>query len=251
MRVAGAARRSASQFGCRSSRGQACGLLALLLAFATACVPRIQSTPAPGEANAPWRTMDRPPLVAGIRLGDSLTQVRSVLGTPTEYRQLVGGAHELVYWPPGLAVVTTPDQGAALIGLLSAEAPELAGVRVGDPVPYLVQRWGPPHRRSGVRAAYQAGAWGILVIVDTASTPERIRTITFAWSGKATPSSITPPWPTDAESAASAARRSELPRFASAHGFAPVTTLHGPIEWRNAMIHIPIDAGRAHLQRTW
>jgi hypothetical protein len=133
--------------------------------------------------------------VAGIRLGDSLAHVRSVLGSPTEYRRLVGGAHELVYWPPGLAVITTDAQGVALIGLLSPEAPEVAGVRVGDPVPHLVQRWGPPHRRSSQRIAYQAGAWGILVIADTTASPERISSITFAWSSKATPSSITPPWP--------------------------------------------------------
>jgi hypothetical protein len=149
----------------------------LLLALAgSACGAPLRATQAEAGASPRWYAVDQPPLVAGIRLGDSLAHVRSVLGSPTEYRRLVGGAHELVYWPPGLAVITTDAQGVALIGLLSPEAPEVAGVRVGDPVPHLVQRWGPPHRRSSQR-------------------PERISSITFAWSSKATPSSITPPWP--------------------------------------------------------
>jgi hypothetical protein len=148
------------------------------------------------RGSAPWSTTDPPPLVAGIRLGDSVTHVRSVLGPPTSHRRLVGGADELVYWPAGLAVVTTPDQGVAMIGLLTPDAPELAGVRVGDPITRLVQRWGPPSSRGRDRAAYRFGAWGVLVMTDTTSSPERILYVTLGWSSKKTPSSLTPPWPT-------------------------------------------------------
>jgi hypothetical protein len=107
----------------------------------------------------------------------------------------VGGAVELVYWSPGLTIVTTQDQGIALIGLLFPTSPDLAGIRVGDPLPYVDQRWGPPYKRSGDRAAYRFGDWGVFVMIDTASTPERIESITLGWSDKGTPSSITPPWP--------------------------------------------------------
>lgn len=171
-------------------------VLALTTLFATAaCVRSARSTPELSVASAPLKPTDSPPLVAGLRLGDSLAHVRAVLGTPTSERPITGDAVELVYWPPGLAIVTTQDQGVALIGLLLPGSPELAGVRVGDPLPYVVQLWGPPHNRTGDRASYQFGDWGVLVMIDTASTPERIESITLGWSNKGTPSSITPPWP--------------------------------------------------------
>jgi hypothetical protein len=116
-------------------------VLVLVLALAgSACGAPLRATEAEAGASPRWYAVDQPPLVAGIRLGDSLAHMRSVLGSPTEYRRLVGEAHELVYWPQGLAMITTDAQGVALIGLLSPEAPEVAGVRVGDPVPHLVQR---------------------------------------------------------------------------------------------------------------
>ncbi|CAN5166464.1 hypothetical protein BH24GEM2_BH24GEM2_12790 [soil metagenome] len=75
----------------------------LLALVASACGAPLRATQAEAGASPRWYAVDQPPLVAGIRLGDSLAHMRSVLGSPTEYRRLVGGAHELVYWPPGLA----------------------------------------------------------------------------------------------------------------------------------------------------
>jgi hypothetical protein len=169
------------------------GIVTLVVAIA--CARAAQPSPAADSTTGPWRDAEPPPLVAGIRLGDSLARVRAVLGKPTSERSLMADARELAYWPPGLAVITTGDQGVALIGLLTPAAPQVAGVRVGDPVSHLVEQWGPFYRRNGARVSYRNGPWGALVIIDTAAVPQRIQSITFGWATPAKPGAITPPWP--------------------------------------------------------
>jgi hypothetical protein len=139
-----------------------------------------------------------PPLVAGIRLGDSAARVRAVLGTPTTEERLMADARQLAYRAHGIVVVTTGDQGVAMIGLLAPNAPQLNGVRVGDPVSYLIQRWGPPDQRGAGRVSYKVGRWGALVVVDTLGEPERVESITFGWASPKQ-SRLTPPWPAAAQ----------------------------------------------------
>ena len=160
----------------------------LTRSFVSACVVAAACTSAPARPPAhavpasPWTAGEAPPLLAGIRLGDSLARVRAALGEPEGQRRLEGGALELEYWHRGLMVVTTADQGVALIGMVNPAAPVVAGVRVGDPVPYLVQAWGPWTRRAGARLGYVYGKWGVMVVADTSASPERVQSITFGWS---------------------------------------------------------------------
>jgi hypothetical protein len=134
-----------------------------------------------------------PPAIVGIRLGDSAARVREVLGNPTTDERITADARQSVYWPRGIVVVTTGGQGVALIGLVTPAAPQLEGVRVGDPVTHMVQQWGPAHRRDSGRASYKAGRWGVLVVIDTAAAPARIESVTLGWAN-ASQSAITPLW---------------------------------------------------------
>lgn len=154
-----------------------------VLAALAGCVshPHAASKP-PTAVAAPWSTDEPAPLVAGIRLGDALSRVRAVLGSPDGERELVGDARELAYWKHGLVVFTTDDQGVAMLGLLHPGAPVVRGVRVGDPVLWMEQRWGAMARRNGDRGSYIAGPWGIIVSIDTTASPERVRSITFGWT---------------------------------------------------------------------
>ena len=157
-------------------------LAAGVVAFAGACASRQPAAASATSSAAPWQSGTPAPLVAGVRLGDSLPHVRAVLGTPDGERELVGGARELEYWKHGVVVVTTDDQGVAMLGLLHPEAPAIRGVRVGDPVAWMEQQWGPMHRRTDDQGSYVAGRWGVLVRIDTAATPERVKSITFGWT---------------------------------------------------------------------
>jgi len=150
-----------------------------------ACAPRRMPSPSADATTmaAPWLPGEPPPLVAGVRLGDSLQRVRTVLGAPPGgERELVGGARALEYGQRGLMVVTTEDQGIAMLGLLHPGAPVVHGVRVGDPVEWMEQQWGPMHRRAGEQGTYVVGRWGVMVSIDTTLVPERVRSITFGWS---------------------------------------------------------------------
>lgn len=171
-------------------------LLAFGVVTLAACAQAVQ---APGEQESTqvrpaFLADSSPPLIAGIRIGDSTARVRPVLGSPTTDSPWVADGRELVYWPRGIVVVTNITQGVAMIGLVNPAAPMLAGVRVGDPISYVIQQWGIPYRRSAERLTYKAGSWGVMVAIDTSFVPNRVQSITFGWSKPLQPGGITPPW---------------------------------------------------------
>lgn len=146
------------------------------------------------QARAAFLRDSIPPLIAAIRLGDSTAHLRTILGAATSEERGMADSRELVYWSRGIVVVTTGSQGVAMIGLVNPAAPTLAGVRVGDPLSYLVQQWGQPDQRDRSRLAYKAGKWGAFVVLDTSSAPDRVQSITFGWAKPTQPGAITPPW---------------------------------------------------------
>ena len=177
-------------------RGNRRSLIRCLVVMLAACAPAVQapSERSTNQARPAFLADSAPPLVAGIRLGDSTARVRVVLGSPTTDSRSVADARELVYWPRGIVVLTNTTQGVAMIGLVNPAAPVLAGVRIGDPVSYMVQQWGDPYRRDATRLTYKSGSWGVLVVMDTSIVPNRVESITFGWSQPRQPGGITPPW---------------------------------------------------------
>ena len=169
----------------------------LLSATGAACAPGV--APVPTEVARQVRVAidtAAPPQIAGVRLGQSLEAALAALGSPTFQRELIGGAVELAYDHRGLVIVTTPDQGVALIGLLSPIAPDLSGVRIGDPITHVLEQWGEPHSTGPGSMAYDFGEWGILVSEDVAEGIRRVEHVTIGWSKKKSDRSIVPPWPT-------------------------------------------------------
>lgn len=169
-----------------------CGVTAALAALAlVACSRTISGGATPGgqpapsrppvqqSATFPWAADAPPPLVAGIRLGDSAAKVRSVLGTPDRERVAIGDLRELDYVPLGLAVWVTGDQGVAMISLMTSDSPELGGVRNGVPLSTLQARWGPPHNRVGQGWIYRTDDWLVMVMADTVQ--QRVANLSLGW----------------------------------------------------------------------
>lgn len=168
-----------------------CRVLAVVILSACSQRPAI-GTPSPSAARF---SDSEPPAVIGIRLGAPLEEVHSALGIPTSRQTLPSGAEELVYGKRGLVLVVTPSQGVGLIGLVDPHSPEIGSVRVGDPINHMIEVWGAPHRQVLDRLGYNYGSWGILVLVDTVPTPNRIRRMTVGWSSNGTTTRLAPPWP--------------------------------------------------------
>jgi hypothetical protein len=141
------------------------GLILVGCSSVTPSPPTYETTPA--VVAIPWAADAAPPLVTGVRLGDSFDRVREVFGPNIEERSIVADHLEFVYPPLGLSITATGDQGIAVIALMTTDAPALWGVRVGDSASELRQRWGAPERSTGARAIYRADTWAVLIMVDT------------------------------------------------------------------------------------
>ncbi len=149
----------------------------VLIGCSSASPPPSASIPA--AAALPWPSNAAPPLVAGVRLGDSFERVREVLGPNLEERSLFADAVEFVSRPVGLSISGTGDQGVATIALTTTDAPALWGVRVGDPASELLRRWGTPERSGSGRVMYRADTWAVLIMVD--SVEQTIANMSIGW----------------------------------------------------------------------
>ncbi len=107
----------------------------------------------PGQL--PWRAGDAAPIVAGARLGASVRViVDSGPGRPDSveiYHRDGPTITILHYWSRGLSLYFTGPRGApppthtlAFVQLLTPQAGDLGGVRVGDMRESVLARWGPP-----------------------------------------------------------------------------------------------------------
>ena len=114
----------------------------------------------------PWKARDAPPPVAGIRLGDGRVRLEAVLGKPSHTQKLGEDVLVLTYRQRGVQVLYAPLDGVAIIYLLTREAGEIRGVRLGDTRQEVVARLGDPPAVAGPMAIYRAGIWGVFVKLD-------------------------------------------------------------------------------------
>jgi hypothetical protein len=126
---------------------------------------QVLSAPALG-GTFPWKAGDAPPAVAGIRLGDGLVRLETVLGRPSSTEKLGKVIMVLTYQKRGLQVLYASLDGAAIIYLLSRTAGDIGGVRLGDKREDVLARWGDPPSVGGSMAIYKAGDWGVFVKLD-------------------------------------------------------------------------------------
>ena len=132
--------------------------LAGALALVAGCAPRAQRPVA-----APRAFPEVVPAVWGVRLGDSAARVDSVLGPATSSRRLMADAVLRRYADRDLELVTTGDQGVAMVRCYGPRA-VVAGARVGMGEPALLAAWGTPYRRyDDGGLGYKAATWGAVV----------------------------------------------------------------------------------------
>lgn len=98
------------------------------------------------------------PSVAGIALGSTRAQVTSVFGAPEERRTAEQG--EIWRYPSrGLVVGIARAGTVAFVGLGTRGAGDIDGVRVGDSVQSVRQRWGKPVEDSDGAFVFDRGGW--------------------------------------------------------------------------------------------
>lgn len=101
-----------------------------------------------------------PEVRPGVALGTGLEQALARLG-PSRDQVCRHDLLVLQYPERGLRLVFGRRRGAIMIELLAAHSGDLHGVRVGDAVAAIGDRWGPASERSGEHAVYWIGRWGI------------------------------------------------------------------------------------------
>lgn len=119
------------------------------------------------QGRLPWRVGDAPPAVAGLGLGAARRTIDSVLGRPESVRALSPGVEVLRYGSRGIALVYSEVDSLAVAYLVTREAGDIGGTRVGDPRDSVVARWGDPTGVQDNIALYQVGRWAIVVWLDS------------------------------------------------------------------------------------
>lgn len=155
--------------------------LALLLAAApVAAQGRAVARPAAAPARAaglPWKKGDKPPVLAGFRLGDKMPAVRARLGTPVRVDTLGRGpkaALSLTNAASGTTAVVDADLGLAILYLTRREAGALDEVRVGDAKAAVLARWGQPTTVNGASALWVVGGWVVVVELGNGDTVKKL-----------------------------------------------------------------------------
>jgi thioredoxin 1 len=144
----------------------------LLLATASLIV----TSAAVGQQRAlPWHAGDAPPAIAGLTLGAARGTIDSVLGRPETVRTLSPGVQMLGYRSHGIAVMYSEVDSLAALYLVSRDAGEIGGIRVGDARDSVVARWGDPTATEDNVGLYQVGRWVIVVRLD--STLKRVQVL--------------------------------------------------------------------------
>ena len=142
-------------------------ILVLLAAHFTIPAPALGQ---PGKL--PWRVGDPPPAVAGLRLGVPRAVIDSVLGRPESVRSLGQGVVALGYRSKGISLMYSDADSLAVLYLVTREAGDIGGVRVGDPKDSVVARWGNPTSVQDNVGLFEVGRWVIVVRIDSLSRVE-------------------------------------------------------------------------------
>ena len=144
-------------------------------AMQRAAAGRVGATPTPARttdtgpassAGAPATA--RAPEVAGVRLGTPGSQVLRALGPPESGESGEAGV-VWTYESRGLTLLIHPAEGVQVVMLSTPAAGDVAGVRVGDPVPAVLRILGPSTERERHGDAgrevmrFARGSWSILV----------------------------------------------------------------------------------------
>jgi hypothetical protein len=134
----------------------------LIVACLLACAPVFAV-----EAGLPWKAGDDPPVIAGITLGESRTQVEATLGKAPETKPDNTNL-ALIYVDRGLVVMLNGARQAAAIFLLTAAAGDVDGIHAGDDRERVIARWGQPQLVQGAEAMYIVGNWAVVIELGAA-----------------------------------------------------------------------------------
>ncbi|HTT98487.1 MAG TPA: hypothetical protein VMF58_10585 [Rhizomicrobium sp.] len=118
----------------------------------------------------PWKAGDKPPAIAGVKLGDTEQHALDVLGAPDDVNASPMG--ELLEYPAkGLELTATKAGGVVAIRLFKAEAGAIGELKVGDTARDVILKWGAPESGQGRLAQFSTNDWLVLVrLADKEST---------------------------------------------------------------------------------
>ena len=125
----------------------------------------------------PWKAGDKPPVVAGIKLGDTEQHALDVLGPPDDVNASAMG-ELLEYGAKGLELTATKTGGVVAIRMFKAESGAIGEIKVGDIARDVILKWGAPQGGEGRVAQYGTDNW--IVIVHLADKSPEIVELTLA-----------------------------------------------------------------------
>ncbi|MEP6689733.1 MAG: hypothetical protein ABJD07_01185 [Gemmatimonadaceae bacterium] len=133
--------------------------ISLVLALALA----VPASALAQAARLPWTAGDKPPSVAGVKLGDALAAVIHSLGEPEAVDTLSPGNYSLAWLKRGVSAVVAERDGVTIVNATKRAAAELGGVRVGDTRASVQAKLGTPAKEQGPSWLYEVGAWTVVV----------------------------------------------------------------------------------------
>jgi hypothetical protein len=125
----------------------------------------------------PWGARDKPPAVAGVRLGDSEQHALDVLGPPDDVNSSAMG-ELLRYDAKGLELTANKAGGVVAIRLFNAEAGAIGELKIGDSARDVLLKWGAPPGGEGRLALFGTDNW--IVTVRLADKESAIVEMTLA-----------------------------------------------------------------------
>jgi hypothetical protein len=114
----------------------------------------------------PWGPGEPPPPAGVVRIGQTLADLDSTLGTPTTVSFPRPGRESRLYQERGISLIADSSGGVGWVLLFTRAAGDIGGVRVGDAREAAERRFGKPTIGRGESKAYLAGDWYLVVQLD-------------------------------------------------------------------------------------
>ena len=149
----------------------------LSLFFAVAAWAQGAAIVRPSEVSKESHELKIAPVLAGLRIGDSIEKGIIAIGEPLAKETLGIGENAIIIYKnesSGISFVATQSEGIGIIFVTLRDAGELDGLRVGDSFGNVLEKWGPPASGNNKNALWLSGKYVITLAFDDSGCISRL-----------------------------------------------------------------------------
>ena len=131
----------------------------------------------PSRVSKESRELKIAPVLAGLRIGDSIEKGIIAIGKPLTKETLGVGENAPISYKSessGISFVATQAEGIGIIFITYRDAGELDGLRVGDSFKNVLAKWGPPASGNNHNALWLSGKYVITLAFDDSGRISRL-----------------------------------------------------------------------------